>query len=229
MKIGKRFNCQEYIYFTYGINDPNFPFRFPTIHILIHINKDANTLYIHMTLTVILGCMYAGKTETVISYARRYRAIEKKVLFINHSIDDRYSQEQKVVSHNGTREDCIKVPLLEGIQYMNSFKDANVVIIEEAQFFSDLLEFFYKLDLSSKDFIVSGLAGDFKMRPIGDILALIPMAEFVEKINGLCKYCKDGTVGAFTRKTSSSQETVQVGGMDLYECVCRIHHKVQLN
>jgi thymidine kinase len=179
-----------------------------------------------MTLSVILGCMYAGKTETVISYARRYKAINKKVLFINHQLDDRYSDSNKVVSHNGTSEDCIKVSNLMSARDTQDFKEASVIVIEEAQFFQDLLEFFKTINVSSKHFIVSGLAGDYRMNPIGDILSLIPMAEYVEKINGFCIYCKDGTIGAFTKKKKGSDDkTIEVGGLELYECVCRNHFK----
>lgn len=178
-----------------------------------------------MTLTVILGCMYAGKTETAISYARRYKAINQKVLFTNHQLDDRYSDSNKLVSHNGTKEDCIKVSSLMSIIDTQDFKEASVIVIEEAQFFKDLLLFFKTIDVSSKHFIVSGLAGDYRMNPIGDILSLIPMAEYVEKINGFCIYCKDGTIGSFTKKKKGSEErTIEVGGLELYECVCRKHY-----
>lgn len=167
--------------------------------------------------------MYAGKTETVISHARRYRAINKKVLFINSILDNRYSEKEYVVSHNGTKEDCLKVSELSNISTTDEFNEAKVVIIEEAQFFPDLIKFFKSQDLNEKHYIVSGLAGDYQMNPIGDVLKLIPMAEHVEKINGFCKYCKDGTIGAFTRRKTGSSKVIEVGGEDKYECVCRLH------
>jgi len=167
--------------------------------------------------------MYAGKTEAVIRIARRYKAINKRILFINHVIDNRYSKDDYVVSHNGTREKCIKLNKLNELK--DEIKQVDVVIIEEAQFFSDLLEFFNTKNLNDKIFIVSGLSGDYNQNPIGDILSLIPKAEYIEKLNGFCKYCNDGTLGCFTKKSisSDSDSIIQVGGFELYDCVCRLH------
>jgi thymidine kinase len=173
-------------------------------------------------LHIILGCMFAGKTESIIRIARKYRAIEKKVLIVNHKLDARYSGGSVVESHNGTMEECIKVDKLIGLDY----KEYDVVIIEESQFFPDILEFFETIgfDLVLKNFIVSGLVADYNMKPIGDIISLIPMADTVEKINGFCQECKDGTIGPFTRRINSTTNVILIGGRDKYECVCRLHY-----
>jgi thymidine kinase len=172
-------------------------------------------------LHVIVGCMFAGKTESIIQISRKYRAIDKKVLIVNHSLDSRYSDQHVVMSHNGTREECLKIDKLENVEY----NDFDVIIIEEAQFFPDLLEFFEKCDLVSKIFVVSGLAADFNMKPIGDILLLISRADMVDKINGFCQECKDGTVGPFTKRVNTIDKSViAIGSNDIYKCVCRRHY-----
>jgi thymidine kinase len=106
------------------------------------------------------------------------------------------------------------------------YHEAQVVVVEEAQFFPDVYEFLSReSDVSGKEFLVSGLAGDYKRKPIGNVLALIPFAEYVDKLNGLCNRCRDKTPGCFTRRLIESvgYDQMVVGGRETYECVCRKH------
>src|SRR6478735_4729842 len=132
-------------------------------------------------LRLIIGPMWSGKPFHVIRLARRYRAIGKRVLFVDHVSDTRYSDgNPAVVTHDGVRESCVFLEKLEHLKEMQEYKEAEVVIVEEAQFFPDCFSFIStECDISGKEFIVSGLSGDFKRQPIGDILCLIPHAEHV--------------------------------------------------
>ncbi len=178
-------------------------------------------------LTVVIGCMFSSKTTHVVRLGKRYRAIGKNILFIDHSSDTRYS-ETHLVSHDGDKEKCIFLEKLFDIfnsSWKELYDDADVIIIEEGQFFPDLLSFIEKEtdEQLHKDFIVSGLSGDFQRKPIGDILRIIPLAEHVIKLNGFCQSCKDGTAGTFTKRIVELDNQILVGGKDSYECVCRKH------
>lgn len=167
--------------------------------------------------------MYSGKTQEAIRLCKRYKSIEKKVLIVNHSLDDRYSKELYIVSHDGVKEECLKTDTLLPILEISKYIEADVVIIEEAQFFPDLLEFVGTRHMD-KDFIVVGLSGDYQMNPIGDVLSLISKADYIEKLLALCKYCGNGTAAPFTKKINGSNEIVQVGATDLYVAVCKHHY-----
>lgn len=190
-------------------------------------------------LRLVLGCMFSGKSSQVIRLARRYRAIGKRVLFVDHISDTRYAEDvsdpKHIISHDGIRENSVFVSELMEISLRDDYVQADVVIIEEAQFFPDLLKFVVKeMEVKDgkekdgnkeKDFIVSGLSGDYLKRPIGDVLYLIPHAEKIDILTGLCNKCSDGTPGCFTQRKAmtTSKEQVIVGGIELYECVCRKH------
>lgn len=174
--------------------------------------------------------MFSSKTEQVISHGRKYKAIGKKVLFVNHITDTRYTTEHFVVSHNGSKEKSVN---LENLKDLNdAIESFDVIIIEEAQFFTDLIETFYNWEklnfLNEKVFIVSGLSSDYNMKKIGQVIDLIPLADKIVKLNGLCTQCADGTLGGFTqlkkRELADSSSNILVGHTDLYECVCRFHH-----
>jgi thymidine kinase len=179
-------------------------------------------------LHIIIGPMFSGKTTAIIRIARRYRILNKKVLFINHVLDNRYSKSDFVTSHNGLKELALSVNSI--FTTMDDIMASDIIIIEEAQFFDDLLCFFHKNKdlLSTKHFVVSGLSGDYSMNPIGDILSLIPMADTIEKLDGLCIECGDGTLGCFTKlnKKQDLESNIIVGSDELYACVCRKHHTI---
>ena len=44
-----------------------------------------------MSLKIIIGCMFSGKSSEIIRETRRLKVINKKVLLINHCNDTRYS------------------------------------------------------------------------------------------------------------------------------------------
>jgi thymidine kinase len=108
-------------------------------------------------------------------------------------------------------------------EYLN----ADIIIIDEGQFFSDLFTFLYnefKMN-TTKHFIVAGLKSDYLMKPIGDMCNIISMADEVEKLYTYCKYCNNKTL--FTRLTEKmvSSDMKLVGGEEMYEAVCRNHLK----
>ena len=71
------------------------------------------------------------------------------------------------------------------------------------------------------------MSSDFNMKPIGDIINLIPLADEIVKLSALCVYCRDGTPANFTKliKSESRDESnnVLVGAKDLYSPCCRNH------
>lgn len=202
--------------------------------------------FFYIMLRLVIGPMWAGKTDHVIRLARRYRAIDKNVLFVDHVSNVRYRKcnvvdsivnenieidnlNNNVTSHDGVTENCIIVDTLNEMKVMEKYKEAQVVIIEEAQFFSDLYEFVIsESDKLDKDFICSGLSGDFERNIIGDMMMLVPHAEFVDKLNGFCCLCKDGTPGSFTKRLGDNKNKFLVGGKELYSCVCRKHYLSQM-
>ena len=172
--------------------------------------------------------MFASKTETAIGIGRKQRAIGKKLVFINNDLDNRYTSKNFVSSHNGTKEHCLKVGKLMDLPE-SILEEYDTFIIEESQFFTDLLTTFQKWNKSglllSKMFVVTGLASDFSMKKFGCTIDLIPMADSLQKLSGFCSICKDGTAGPFTKSIFplTSENNIVVGAAESFTCVCRKH------
>lgn len=177
-----------------------------------------------MSLEVVLGPMFSGKSSYALSYVRRQRAIGKKVLVIKPDIDNRYTNENYLVTHDQDKVPCmmwdIKKPLCE-------ISDINYdcFVVEEAQFFFHLGHFCsYLLFSEKKQLLIVGLDGCAQRKKFGEILDVIPMATSVTKLSALCSVCRDGTLAPYTKKVSGDEENqVDVGGAEKYEAVCLRH------
>jgi thymidine kinase len=176
-------------------------------------------------LEIIIGPMFSGKSTEIIRRIRLLQKIDKKILIVKPSIDNRYTSD-KITSHNFESVDCIVVNNLCDIN--NSIiKEHDTVVIDEGQFFDDLVETVDTwLKLYNINIIVAGLDGDFQQKPIGKILNLIPLSNKCVKLNSLCNICKDGTEAPFSFRIVQSNEAVLVGGSDSYMPLCRTHYNL---
>jgi len=178
-----------------------------------------------MSLELILGPMFAGKSSAILQIVNRHKSIGRSIVIISHSFDSRYSSDNYIVNHDGTKIPCYKmtdlIPFLENSDLVNS----DLVIIEEGQFFLDLYKFVLELvDGRAKKVIVVGLDGDADRKPFGQILELVPLCDKITKLNAFCKLCADGTNALFTFCKNKKNEQVCVGGEDMYMPLCRRHY-----
>jgi thymidine kinase len=179
-------------------------------------------ILLSMSLEIIIGNMFSGKTSELIRRLKRYKVLGKKVAVIN-SVKDTRCDEEVLHTHDGVKFDCIKVNHLANCLLEESFCDAEVIAIDEAQFFGSLKDFVGMCLFLKKRVLIAGLDGTFNQQKFGEILECIPMADDVTKLSALCMDCKDGTHGPFTKRIIESKEVELIGGNDVYKAVCRRH------
>jgi len=179
-----------------------------------------------MSLEIVLGPMFSGKSSYALAYIRKQKAIGRSVVAVKPAIDTRYSTEEVIVTHNQEKTHCVVwnsgVPLTP-----NRFMlQTDCIVIEEAQFFKGLPTFCEYMIQTGHHVVLVGLDGDAHQQPFREILDCIPWANSVTKLNALCCVCRDGTEAPYTRyKPESNQSTTQVdvGGAEKYESVCVRH------
>lgn len=197
-------------------------------------------------LEIILGGMYAGKTSRLVEIYKQCKFCNIPVIVINHSIDNRYNDDNDandsyLSTHDHDKIPCIKTERLfdiclneimeYNIQLFTSINDkvqiptSEVILINEGQFFPDLEEFVKTLLICSKKIYVCGLDGDFERKKFGQILDLIPLCDKVTKLTSLCSICKNGTPGIFSKRITSEREQTVVGS-DNYIPVCRMCYDI---
>ena len=178
-----------------------------------------------MSLDIVLGPMWAGKSSYIIGKIRRYRAIGWDVLVVTNPLDNRYGS-QVVSSHDKEQVSAFATSDLETLQKDPLYTKAKLLVIEEAQFYKGLYDFVKRaVEDHGKHVVCVGLDGDADRKPFGEILSLIPLCDNVEKIKSLCSECKDGTPALFTHRfvTAQAQTQINVGGEDSYAPLCRKH------
>ena len=173
-----------------------------------------------MNLELILGPMYSGKTSYIINIYKNIRNNNKDFMCYKPKIDNRYSNNE-IVSHDSIKIPCISTEsLLEDLKNknLNNYKN---ILIDEGQFYKDLLEGINYL-ITKKyngNIYISGLNGDFKKNKIGNILDLIPKANNVIFLRGICNICKNNK-SSFSLKTSYGKNQIEIGGSEMYKGVC---------
>jgi thymidine kinase len=176
-----------------------------------------------MSLDIVLGPMWAGKSSYIIGKIRRYRAIGWEVLVVANPLDDRYGTHV-VSSHDKEQVSALAISDLTKLLEEPRYHSCRLLVIEEAQFYKGLHMFVrHAVETDGKHVVCVGLDGDAHREPFGEILSLIPLCDNVEKIKALCAECKDGTPALFTHRLIASQEQIQVGAETTYAPLCRKH------
>jgi thymidine kinase len=170
-----------------------------------------------MSLDVVIGPMFSGKSSYVLSLVSRYSTLGVPVLVITHVSDNRYG-EGVVSTHDGRSVPCVHAKDLEDVD----IAPYKVIIVDEAQFFKYLVPFVeWSVDTHRKNVYLVGLDGDSNRRRFGEILDCIPLADRVHRLTAFCRQCADGTPGLFSYRREYSDQQVIVGGSNQYEALCR--------
>jgi len=178
------------------------------------------------SLHLIIGPMFCGKTTELLRRLNIYAEMNLKVLYLNILLDNRsdydFSTHSKHITSKGNI-DSLKVSSLENLK--DKINKYDVIGIDEGQMFKNLKdEVLYYVEGMNKTIIIGGLNGDFKRRPFGEILDLIPYCDAVQKLNPFCfSCCKEGKYidALFSKRLSDNQDTILIGNVDTYIPVCR--------
>lgn len=168
-------------------------------------------------IEVICGSMFSGKTEELIRRLNRARIANLQVEIFKPSVDVRY-HETEIVSHNANS--IVSTPVQSSLNILLMYKGADVVGIDEAQFFDQ--EIIYVCEtLAAKGVrvLVAGLDMDYLGKPFGPMPNLMAVAEYVTKVNAVCVVCGDLATHSF-RKVAQG-DLVMLGEKESYEARCR--------
>lgn len=191
-------------------------------------------------LVVITGPMFAGKTTTLIKelLTLKQTSPETRILVLNHVDDERndgqLSPHLKLEQLSDNDFHYRRVSQLSTV----NVDDYDVIAVDEAQFFDDLIEsvkWWLRLD---KTVFCAGLTLDYRNEPFGDLLQLIPHADKLFNLRAKCVRClaqakraKLNTAAVQHSFTNAiySKRLVDVDGQKLigdhvYQPVCRFHY-----
>lgn len=177
-----------------------------------------------MSLNIIIGCMFAGKTSKLIeTITNKYtEETHSKIYIITSSLDTRTTKY--IQTHSGIKLFANKKDHLD-------FTDAelsvlqhhyNIIVIDEGQFFPNLVHNIKRMLEYNLEIYIAGLDADSNQEKFGEMIDLIPIADSIIKLTGYCDIC--GNIGAFTKRINQDiNKQVLIGDKNEYLCVCRKH------
>jgi thymidine kinase len=174
-----------------------------------------------MTLELIYGCMFSGKTTALIE---KYMEKSKNYdcLAINYIFDKRYTDKSKIVSHNKAAINCICIQDLSELtnnpEYFERLSKADYIFINEAQFFVDLKDWVMNaVDILNKNVVLCGLNLDYKREKFGELMDLSMYATNIVQTVGKCNNCENASL--FTHRLVDIESQVLIGSNE-YIPVC---------
>jgi len=172
------------------------------------------------SLHIYIGSMFAGKSTKLIQCFNDGIQNDEHVIVLTHSKEDRYSKEE-LSTHNLDKIQCLKYNSIENfIKEQNIvLKSCNTILIDEAQFFTDLIKCIELVENFGKKVCIFGLDGDFQRQKFGNILDLIPFCDTVEKLHARCNDCNDKAI--FSHRIIQEKEQIVIGSKDIYIPLCR--------
>ena len=171
-------------------------------------------------IELILGPMFSGKSTRLIELMRKYVYKAKKTIMVKFYADQRYTEKSEVVTHDLIKYDSINCKILR--DSFDTFKNYDVIGIDEGQFFADLVEVCEELAFMGKIVLIAALNGDFRMEPFPVIQRIIAKADKIKLLKAYCFNChKDAK---FSLRIVQSNETVLIGAGEAYKPACRECH-----
>lgn len=168
-------------------------------------------------IQVVCGPMFSGKTKTLIGLIAGYISERKKVVVFKPQLDDRYAEES-IVSHD--KDEAQAYSVNRPAEILDLFHRADVVVIDEIQFFDDsIVAVCETIADFGKTVVVAGLDLDYLGRPFGSMPQLMSIADEIIKLNSVCTFCSGRA--RFSHRISKDQGVVVLGEKDKYVPLCR--------
>jgi thymidine kinase len=180
-----------------------------------------------MSLTIYTGPMFSGKSSFLVHRAQNASRVQK-VLYINHSFDNRNKNGDIISVHNEFLNVKGNFDVISACD-LSDISDAlylkyDVICIDECQFFPNLVERLKHLvDELGLVILVAGLNGTSERKPFSnsEFLELFCIADDVVFLkDAWCEMCKKQK-GIFTFKNSQDTQEIVIGSEDVYMPLCR--------
>lgn len=199
-------------------------------------------------LEIIIGTMFSGKTSYLLHKISQMIELDLRVLYINIDLDNR--SDKNYSTHNVFLDitDCKKKDKIEKNLTMikvgnlmhvlpETFLEYDVIMIDEAHFFKDLVLFTKMLLDNKKNIFIGSLIADYMGNKFGNALELVPICNNIVKLDSYCVVCSKKKVynkAVFSKKIPGKGvsagdvvvnvvNVVDIGGADKYIPVCREH------
>lgn len=167
------------------------------------------------SVNLITGPMGSGKTTELVRRLRTYMVAGRRVVHVIHAcVSQTIGGECVHTTHTGVPCGATPIANLSDVNM-----DAEVIGIDEGQFFPDIVDFANSFAENGKTVIISALDSRSDGKPFDSMRDLAAICETYTKLIAVCQYCKGPA--HFTVSDHKLSET-RVGDLtDGYHPICR--------
>jgi thymidine kinase len=178
---------------------------------------------------VVVGPMFAGKTEELLRRVRRAQVAGRRVEVVSHALDVRRGAG-RVSTHFGL---AVPSRVASHAAEVAEARDpaTELLAIDEAQFFGPaLVDVVERLADDGLVVVVAGLDVTYDQRPFEPMATLATLAERTDRLLAVCAVCGQDApfhvrvVGPVDATDDAAAPTAEhVGGSEKYQARCRAH------
>ncbi|MEC8364880.1 MAG: hypothetical protein VXZ51_02855 [Actinomycetota bacterium] len=180
-------------------------------------------------LIIFTGPMFGGKTSRLLAAVERYQYQKKKILCFKPDMDDRYNKES-IVTHSSSQS-TLQVQRVSSGQDICTIVDTmgtpDVIAVDEAFMIPGAAQSLINLYFQGVTVLVSSLQLSYECKPFEEMQQLLPYATRVEVCPAVCAKCDRDAF--YTHRKVSGDETLMIGGVNMYEPLCYYHYKEFVN
>ena len=172
---------------------------------------------------IFTGPMFGAKTSRLLSVIDRFSYQNRNVICFKPRIDRRYSISN-ITTHNGNSVEAVTVNNGEEIVNIVHSKPEffDVVAVDEAFMIEGSADALVQLFREGKTVVVSSLQLSATGNVFEEVRDMMPWATKIEVCPAVCTV--SGNDAYYTHKKVDDLAEIAVGGSELYEPRCWLHH-----
>lgn len=186
-----------------------------------------------MSLYLIIGPMFSGKTTELLTRARKAAFCNENVVIVKYAGDTRYSKgpgDTNLYTHDQNQNFSQSLPCRKLSDHLETLMTYSKVYIDEGTLYEeDIFEPILKLLRAHKDVHVAALDANALQTPYSSICNLLPYAKKVKKLVSTCMVCKDSAEKNKASLTIMREDDSEIslvgqktliGSSDRYKAIC---------
>ena len=173
------------------------------------------------------GPMFSSKTTKLLAKIDRSKYQKKTSVSFKPNIDDRYTIDNQIITHNDLHTKCLNVNSGHDIlEIVSANQNIDIVAIDELFMIPDGGAACIELFKKGYDVYVSSIELNFLGEPFKEVSKVMPYCTQIVKCKAVCTICqKDARYTAKKESLLNQKEILQVGGEEIYEARCQLHHR----
>jgi len=176
------------------------------------------------------GPMFSSKTTKLLERIDRSKYQKKKAASFKPQIDDRYSVSNQIVTHNDDHIQSCSVNSGQHIlEIVAGNQPVDIIAIDELFMIPGGGKACIELFKKGYDVYVSSIELNFLGEPFNEVSEIMPYCTQIIKCKAVCSICQEDARYTARKIQNSLSNTsddsqIQVGGSELYEPRCQLHH-----